>query len=114
MALDITLDPAMLAVVPKGALPTDTDWIAAEWVRDAPTVPLTSTNRLTTVYWYAKITATVNGESDSAWLRVLIGPTGTIALPDATSVNVYSKITDSPEVPVQLHPGAISVPAVAA
>ena len=104
MALDITLDPAMLAVVTKGTQPTDADWVAAEWVRTAPTGPLASTNRLTTAYWYAKVTGTVNGETDSAWLRLLVGPAGTVALPDAAAgVDVWSKITDSPEVPVQKH-----------
>lgn len=103
MALDITTDPAMLAIVPTGTQPTDADWVAAEWVRDAPTGPLASTNRLTTAYWYAKVTGTVNGETDFAWLRVLVGPAGTVDLPDGAGADVWSKITDSPEVPVQKH-----------
>ena len=108
MALDITTDAAMLAVVPAGTQPTDTDWVAATWTRDAPTTSLPSTNRLTTVYWYAKVTGTVGAETDSAWLQLLVGPAGTVALPDAAKVDVWSKITDTPEVPIQKH-GTVTI-----
>lgn len=109
MAFDITLDAAELAIVPTGTKPASGDWVTATWTRVAPVQPLTSDDRLSTDYWFAKVTGTVNGETDSAWLRVLVGPTGTIAIGSSvTKVDIYSRVHDTPEVPVQRH-GSVSI-----
>ncbi|WP_152187039.1 hypothetical protein [Segeticoccus rhizosphaerae] len=111
MALDITLDAAEVAIVPNGTQPTDSDWVAAEWVRAAPTQQLPGTNRLTTDYWFLKVTGTVDNATDFAYLRVLVGPTGAVALPadPAKKVDVWSRIHDDPETPVQKHASAVPI-----
>lgn len=109
MTFDLTTDVGEVAVLPTGAEPTEPDWVAADWVREAPSGP-SKINRYSTVYRYMKVTATVDGETDSAWLRLLIGPDGVVALPDspAAKVGVYGRITDSPEIVVLLF-GALTI-----
>lgn len=109
MALDITTDAAEVAIVPTGQTPTEADWITGTWVRTAPSQALPSINRLTTENWYIKVTATVENATDFAWLQVLVGPAGPFTLPDAvTKVDVWSRVHDNPEVPVQKH-GTVSI-----
>lgn len=110
MALDLTTFPAQVAIVPGGQEPTPTDWVAAEWVTTAPTDPIKTNNRLTTDYWFAKVTATIINEAGAVetatgYLRVLVGPTGTVTLPAAPvkAADFWSSITANPEVPVQKH-----------
>jgi hypothetical protein len=104
MALDITALTAEVAIVPSGQAPTEGDWIEGTWVRTAPAQPLPTINRLTSEYWFIKVTGNTIDGTDSAYLQVFIGPAGTIALPDAaTKVDVFSRIHGSPEVPVQKH-----------
>lgn len=108
MALDITLDIAEVAIVASGAMPTEGDWVPAEWVRVAPSQPLAQDNRLTTDYWYLKVTAVVDNATDFAWLRILVGPSGVVALPaDGNKADVWSRVHDDPEVPVQKHGSVI-------
>lgn len=109
MAFDLTLDAISVALVTKGTDPTDTDWTAASWVRNAPTTPATSLSRLSTEYRYFKVAATVvndtdgTTESDTAYARILIGPAagGFFAQASAGILDAYIRVGDDPEVVVQ-------------
>lgn len=99
MALDITADTAKVAVIAAGGEVAESDFVAAEWTRNAP-VPGTKSDihPLSTEYRYAKVTGTVDGASDSAWIRWLMGPSGVVAAPAGSkSVDVYGWVGDSPE-----------------
>lgn len=103
MALDITGDSAQLAVVAQNTDPAATDWVTADWVRTAPAGTKTQISHLSTEYRYIKIVATVAGETDTAWLRLLLGPSGGVVdKPAGATYAVWAKVTDSPEVPVLL------------
>lgn len=116
MAFDITALAGELAVIPATQTtgPTESDWVEAEWVRAAPAQQIASNNRLTTDYWFAKVTGSIFTagvlETDFAWLQVLVGPAGAgLPIPaEAAKVDVWSRIHGSPEVPVQKH-GSVTI-----
>lgn len=108
MALDITADTAQVAIVTKGTLPSDADWHDAAWVRSAPTSKVTTQNPLTTEYRYIPVSGTTPDGTDTAYLRVLVGPGGDVQLPATGSVDVWVKVVDNPET-VVLKVGSISV-----
>lgn len=109
MAFDLTADTVNVALVTKGADPTDTDWVAASWVTNAPTLPAPSIGHLSTEFRYFKVAGTVVDdvtgatESDTAYARVLIGPAagGFFAQAVAVTLDAYVQIGDSPEVVVK-------------
>lgn len=100
MAFDLTLDAVEVALAPSGTEITTTDFVVAEWVREAPAEAGKPLHHLTTAYRYVKVTATVTTagvkETDSAWVRILLGPGGIIA-PAKGTYGVWVHITDSPE-----------------
>lgn len=101
MAFDITADPAQIAVVAQNTVPETADWIEGDWVRQAPAGTRTQISHLSTEYRYVKVVATVEGETDTAWLRFLVGPEGGVVDRPPASYSVWVKVTDSPEVPVR-------------
>jgi hypothetical protein len=72
VAYDPSSDPVELAFLVGGAVPGDSDWLAAEW-------------------------ELVGG---FAFARLLVGPGGGHVLPVGT-YSVWVKVTDDPEVPVK-------------
>ena len=76
VAVDPTADTVEMAFIAGDANPTSPDWKAASWETDSTTVPAT---------YYA---------------RCLVGTGGTVALA-AGLYQVWTRITDSPEVPVK-------------
>lgn len=73
-----TGDVVQLAFPVQGVAPATGDWKTGSWETAAPP------NTTTTEYW----------------ARCLVGPSGAVALP-AGRYDIWVKITDSPEVPVQ-------------
>ncbi|MGH3502703.1 MAG: hypothetical protein ACRDQA_17690 [Nocardioidaceae bacterium] len=101
MTFDLTADPVEIAMVLTGTEVTTADFVVVEWVRAAPVEQAQPLFRLSTAYRYTKITATVltasdTKETDSAWIRVLVGPAGVVA-PARGKNDVWAHIGDSPE-----------------
>lgn len=77
--VDPTVDPVALAFISEGeAITASSTFVAGTWETDVadPTTPL----------YYA---------------RVLAGPAGAYVPVAGTSIDVYIKVTDSPEVPIR-------------
>lgn len=101
MAFDLTLDTVEVAFVSTGTKPTVADFLVAEWVREAPNEKAKPLFSLSTAYRYMHISATVTNtdgtkESDSAYVRVLIGPGGDTSL-ESGGYDVYGHVIDNPE-----------------
>lgn len=96
--MDLTSLTGQVAIVPTGTRPASGDWVAGEWTRTPPQSTTANIDRVSTEFRYNKITATVDGATDSAWLRVLVGPDGAIS-PAPGKVDHYVKVTADPEKP---------------
>lgn len=112
MAFDLTDDAVEIAIIATKTAVTAADFVPADWVRNAPNDQAQPLSPLSTAYRYVKVTATVTNtdgskESDSAWVRVLLGPDGDLAPPAGTN-DVHVHVTDSPE-DIYLKAGKLTV-----
>lgn len=98
--MDITSFTGQIAVVTSKSQPAAGDWHDAEWVRVAPAGTSPNIWRGSLEYRYVKLTGTMDGATDSAWLRVTVGATGAdIVLTTAGAYDMYAKLTGDPESP---------------
>lgn len=95
--MDITADAVKVAIVLSTTTPVSGDYVTAEWTRTQPAGTSANYSRQSIEYRYFKVTGTVDGASDTAWARVVVGTD--IVLATAGTYNCWVKVLDNPETP---------------